>query len=145
LKAVAPSDHDRALRRLDAALVEENRLGRRLGAAVGASTKFGIYVRLRDAADQVRARKAWVNWIDDKGYRGLNAGPFELLAESRENSLRKRTGKVRSLTPTERPYTATPDAPRRDEMNRADVQRRVDQIIKYMRQPGSRQGGAEDG
>ena len=35
----------------------------------------------RAAGDQVTAREAWVHWVDDEGYRGLNAGPFELLAE----------------------------------------------------------------
>ena len=60
-----------------------NRLGERFDAAVGTSTEFGAYVRLRAAGDQVTAREAWVNWVDDEGYRGLNAGPFELLAESR--------------------------------------------------------------
>jgi len=52
-------------------------------AAAGTSTELGAYVRLRAASDQVSAREAWVNWVDDEGYRGLNAGPFELLAENR--------------------------------------------------------------
>jgi hypothetical protein len=72
-----------AVQRLEAALVEQDRLGERLGAAIGTSTEFGAYVRLRAAGDQVTAREAWLNWVDDEGYRGLNAGPFELLAESR--------------------------------------------------------------
>ena len=71
------------MQRLEAALLEQNRLGERFDAAVGTSTEFGAYVRLRAADDQVRAREAWVNWVDDESYRGLNAGPFELLAESR--------------------------------------------------------------
>jgi hypothetical protein len=80
---MASEERDRALQRLAAALVEQDRLGERFDAAVGKSTEFGAYVRLRAAADQVTARQAWVNWVDDEGYRGLNAGPFELLAESR--------------------------------------------------------------
>jgi hypothetical protein len=80
---MASREHDRAVQRLEAALLEQNRLGERLGAAIGTSTEFGAYVRLRAAGDQVRAREAWVNWVDDESYRGLNAGPFELLAESR--------------------------------------------------------------
>ena len=62
-------------------------LGERFDAAVGTSTEFGAYVRLRGAGDQVTAREAWLNWVDDEGYRGLNAGPFELLAESRATRL----------------------------------------------------------
>jgi hypothetical protein len=80
---MASKECDRARQRLEAALVEQDRLGERFDAAVGTSTEFGAYVRLRAAGDQVTARAAWVNWVDDEGYRGLNAGPFELLAESR--------------------------------------------------------------
>jgi hypothetical protein len=80
---MASREHDSAVQRLEAALVEQNRLGERLDAAIGTSTEFGAYVRLRAAGDQVRAREAWVNWVDHESYRGLNAGPFELLAESR--------------------------------------------------------------
>ena len=80
---MASEEHDRALQRLEAALAEQHRLGERFDAAIGMSTEFGAYVRLRDAGDQVTAREAWLNWVDDEGFRGLNAGPFELLAESR--------------------------------------------------------------
>jgi hypothetical protein len=87
LRTIASKERDRASQRLEAALVEQNRLGERFDAAVGTSTEFGAYVRLRGAGDQVRAREAWLNWVDDEGYRGLNAGPFELLAESRPTRL----------------------------------------------------------
>jgi hypothetical protein len=87
LRTIASKERDRASQRLEAALVEQNRLGERFDAAVGRSTEFGAYVRLRGAGDQVRAREAWVHWVDDEGYRGLNAGPFELLAESRATRL----------------------------------------------------------
>jgi hypothetical protein len=80
---MASEDRDRAMQRLEAALVEQDRLGERFDAAVGTSTELGAYVRLRAAGDQVAAQRAWLNWVDDEGYRGLNAGPFELLAESR--------------------------------------------------------------
>ena len=80
---MASEEHDRALQRLEAALVEQHRLGERFDAAIGTSTEFGAYVRLREAGEQVTAREAWLNWVDDEGFRGLNAGPFELLAESR--------------------------------------------------------------
>ncbi len=89
---MASQEHDRALQRLEAALVKQNRLGERFDAAVGTSTEFGAYDRLSAAADQVTARETWVNWVDDEGYPGLNAGPFELLAERRENSLQMGEG-----------------------------------------------------
>jgi hypothetical protein len=85
---MASREHDSAVQRLEAALVEQDRLGERFDAAVGTSTEFGAYVRLRAAGEQVRAREAWVDWVDDESYRGLNAGPFELLAERCETGLR---------------------------------------------------------
>jgi hypothetical protein len=81
---MATKERDRALQRLEVALVEQDRLRERFDAAVGTSTEFGAYVRLRAAGDQVAAREAWVSWVDDERYRGLNAGPFELLAESHQ-------------------------------------------------------------
>jgi hypothetical protein len=134
---MASQEHDRALQRLEAALVEQNRLGERFDAAVGTSTESGAYVRLRAAADRVTAREAWVNWIDDEGCRGLNAGPFELLAESRENSHPKRTER----SSTERHRTATRAARRRGEINRADGDRRVEQTIKSGRELGAHRVG----
>ena len=74
--------HDSAVQRLEAVVAEQDRLNQRYNAAIGTSTELGAYVRLRAAGDQVAAREAWLHWIDDESYRGLNAGPFELLAES---------------------------------------------------------------
>jgi hypothetical protein len=84
---MASEERDRAMQRLEAALIEQDVLGERFDAAVGTSTEFGAYVRLRAAGDHVRAREAWLHWVEDESYRGLNAGPFELLAESRETRL----------------------------------------------------------
>jgi hypothetical protein len=75
-------EHDGAAQRLDTALVEQHSLSDRYEAAIGTPSELGAYVRLRAAGDRVAARQAWLNWIDDEAYRGLNAGPFELLAES---------------------------------------------------------------
>jgi hypothetical protein len=127
---MASQERDSAVQRLEAALVEQDRLGKRFDAAVGTSTEFGAYVRFRAAADQVTAREAWVNWVDDEGYRGLNAGPFELLAESRAKSLLKRTGRLRAMTSTERQPTTTRAARRRGGLHRADGDRRVGQAVK---------------
>lgn len=74
-------EHDSAVRRLEAVLTEQNRLSQRHEAAIGTSTEQGARIELRAADDQVAAREAWLHWVDDESYRGLNAGPFELLAE----------------------------------------------------------------
>jgi hypothetical protein len=81
-------ERDSAVQRLQTARVEQDRLRERFDAAVGTSTEFGAHVRLRAAGEQVTAREAWFNWVDDESYRGLNAGPFELLAESHETRVR---------------------------------------------------------
>ena len=73
--------HDSAVQRLEAVVAEQDRLNQRYDAAIGTSTELRAHVRLRAAGDQVAAREAWLHWIDDDSYRGLNAGPFELLAE----------------------------------------------------------------
>ena len=73
--------HDSAVHRLDMALAEQDRLGTSFDAAVGTSTEFGAYVRLRRASEQVAARQKWLTWVDNESYRGINAGPFELAAD----------------------------------------------------------------
>ena len=75
-------EHDSAEQRLEAVLAEQDRMSQRYDAAIGTSTELSAHVRLRAAGDQVAAREAWLHWVDDESYRGLNAGPFELLAES---------------------------------------------------------------
>jgi hypothetical protein len=86
-------ERDCATRRLEAALVEQHRLAECFEAAIGTSSELGAYVRLRAAGDEVRAREAWANWVGDDGYRGLNAGPFELLAEDSSARPEARTGR----------------------------------------------------
>jgi polyribonucleotide nucleotidyltransferase len=78
---MASQVHNSAVKRLESALVEQDRLGERFDAAVGTTTEFGAFIRLRAAREQVHASEAWVHWVDDRNYRGLNAGPFELRAE----------------------------------------------------------------
>jgi hypothetical protein len=114
-------ERDRAVQRLEVAVVEENRLGERFDAAIGTSTELGAYDRLRAAADQVRALEAWLNWVEDEGYRGLNAGPFELLAESSGSSLVLDDWKVDPVACTDRNRTATGPAQRRGELHRSVV------------------------
>lgn len=79
----ANQQHDSAVQRLDAALVEQDRMGERFDASVGTSTELGAYARLQAAGERVKAREAWVTWLDDESYRGINAGPFELRAETK--------------------------------------------------------------
>jgi hypothetical protein len=75
-------EHDSAVHRLDAGLVEQDRLTKSYHGAIGTSSEVGAYARLGAAGADVAAREVWLHWIDDKRYRGLNAGPYELLAES---------------------------------------------------------------
>jgi hypothetical protein len=139
---MASKERDRAVRRFEAALVEQGRLGERFEAAVGTSTKFGAYVRLAAAGDQVRALEAWLNWLDDEGFRGLNAGPFELLAESTRNSpVLEEDWKVEIMRGKERHRTATGPAQRRGELHRADGDRRVGQVIKARRELATQRVG----
>jgi hypothetical protein len=81
LMATVGMEHDRAERRLGAALAERHSSSDRFDAAVGRSARLIAAVALHAADQEVAARDAWLRWVDDDGYRGLNAGPFELLAE----------------------------------------------------------------
>jgi hypothetical protein len=81
LMATLRQEHERAERRLGAALAEQHRSSDRYDAAVGRSARLLAAVGLHAADQEVAARDAWLRWVDDDGYRGLNAGPFELLAE----------------------------------------------------------------
>jgi hypothetical protein len=80
LMSTLGQEHDRAEQRLHAALVEQDRSHERYDAAVGGSALLLAAVGLHAADQEVAARDAWLRWVDDDGYRGLNAGPFELRA-----------------------------------------------------------------
>jgi hypothetical protein len=80
-EATMGKEHDRAERRLGAAFAEQHRARERYDAAVGRSAQLLAAVGLHAADQDVAARDAWLRWVDDDRYRGLNAGPFELLAE----------------------------------------------------------------
>jgi len=73
-----------AVQRLEAGLREQDRLGDRFAAAIGTSSEIGMYERLRAAGARVAAHETWLHWVDDEDFRGLNAGPFEVLAETRQ-------------------------------------------------------------
>ena len=76
------SEHDSALRRLEAAVEDQDRSRAHYQAAIGTSSELGAYSRLRAAGEQVAARGAWLDWVDDDNYRGVHAGPFSLRAEN---------------------------------------------------------------
>jgi hypothetical protein len=79
----AHTAHEDAVQRLEAGLLEQDRCSERYDAAIGTSSELSAYARLRAAGARVAAHENWLHWVDDESYRGLNAGPFELLAESR--------------------------------------------------------------
>ena len=82
--AMGSEEHNSAVQRLNSEVFEEARLAERRDAAVGTTGDLAARVELLEAGNRVAAREAWLNWVDDDGYHGLNAGPFELLAESSE-------------------------------------------------------------
>ncbi len=73
-------EHDRAERLLGSARAEQRRSSDSYDAAVGGFARLHAAVGLHAADQEVAARDAWLRWVDDDGYRGLNAGPFELRA-----------------------------------------------------------------
>jgi hypothetical protein len=77
---VLGQEHDRAEGRLRAALADQRRARERYDVAVGGSARLLAAVNLHAADQDVAARDAWLRWVDDDGYRGRGAGPFELRA-----------------------------------------------------------------
>jgi hypothetical protein len=73
--------HHGAVRRLRAAIADQDRLTYQYEAAIGTSTEATADVARHGADEQVMARDAWLKWVDDDEYRGLNAGPFTLRRE----------------------------------------------------------------
>jgi len=57
--------HDAAVVRLETALVEQTRSGGRYSSALGTTNELGAYVRLQGASDEVAARQAWLDSVDD--------------------------------------------------------------------------------
>jgi hypothetical protein len=75
------TEHDRAAQRLEAALAEQHRLSDRRDEATGGPADLVAEVALHAADQEVAARETWLKWVDDDGYHGLNAGPFDLRRE----------------------------------------------------------------
>lgn len=80
---MANTAHEDAVQRLEVGLLDQERCSERYEAALGTSAEMSAYARLRAAGARVAAHETWLHWVDDESYRGLNAGPFELLAERR--------------------------------------------------------------
>jgi hypothetical protein len=59
-------EHDSAVRSLTAALEDQDRSSERYDAAVGTSTELRAYASLCAAGDEVAARGAWLDWVDDQ-------------------------------------------------------------------------------
>jgi anti-sigma regulatory factor (Ser/Thr protein kinase) len=70
LQEAADHVHDSAVRRLDEALAEQDRLGERFDAAVGTLTELEASARLKGADEQVTARRAWVSWVEHESVAG---------------------------------------------------------------------------
>jgi hypothetical protein len=73
--------HDGAVRRLRAAIAEQDRLTYAYEAAVGTSAEPTADAARRGADERVMARDAWLKWVDEDDYRGLDAGRFSIRRE----------------------------------------------------------------
>lgn len=59
-------ERERARRRLDDALEEEERSAARFTAAEGTEAELGAHVQLRDAQEEVAARDRWLEWAESE-------------------------------------------------------------------------------
>jgi hypothetical protein len=76
--------HKRGEELLGEALADQRRAVERYEAATGHPGHLVAEVAVHAADQEVAARQAWLRWVDDEHYHGLNAGPFELFAEDSE-------------------------------------------------------------
>src|SRR5215216_3457557 len=104
-----------AVQRLEAGLREQDRLGDRYDAAIGTSSEIGAPLGRRRGLP--RAQRGTV--------RGARRGP--------RSSVRTGLGRLKIMTSRTRNRTTTAPARRRDELHRADGDRRVGQIVKARR------------
>ena len=56
--------HDSAIKRLHAAVNEQNRVSDSYDVATGTSNELSAYVKLRAADDEVTARGHWLEWLE---------------------------------------------------------------------------------
>ena len=71
-----------ARQRLEAAQKEQDGSRQCYERALGTATEWDARTQMCAAGELVSARRAWVHWLEDERYRGLNAGPFSLREES---------------------------------------------------------------
>ena len=62
--------HEDAVRRLEAGLLEQGRLGDRYADAIGTSSEIGAYDRLRAAGARVAAHETWLHCVEDQAIPG---------------------------------------------------------------------------
>ena len=65
MTATTDDAHEAADVRLETALVEQTRSGGRYRSALGTTNELGAYVRLQGASDEVAARQAWLDSVDE--------------------------------------------------------------------------------
>jgi hypothetical protein len=82
--AKAAEAHRRGEESLSAALAGQRRSIERYETATGRPGHLVAEVAVHAADQEVAAREAWLRWVDDERYHGLNAGPFELFSEGSE-------------------------------------------------------------
>jgi glycerol-3-phosphate O-acyltransferase len=73
--------HDGAARRQRAAIAEQDRLTYLYEEAIGTSAEVTADAARRGSDEQVRARDAWLKWVHEDNYQGLNAGPMPVRRE----------------------------------------------------------------
>jgi hypothetical protein len=83
--AIPSVEHDRAVERLDSAVTERTRRTDDYVAAAGTDGELSASVALYAATEDVAARDAWLKWVDDESYHGLNAGPFAVRSEDEDS------------------------------------------------------------
>lgn len=82
--------HDDAVRRLERALVEQERRRRQYEAAVETSLEPNAYAQLCEANERVATRARWLQWIDqcwDRGWTGAGARTVTRGASASARSL----------------------------------------------------------
>jgi hypothetical protein len=61
-----PDEHDRATKRLEAAMAAERALGEKYERAMGSAQELPAFVRFREARRRVSACGKWLQWVEDE-------------------------------------------------------------------------------
>ena len=91
-------EDESALRRLEAALAEQDRLSGRYEAAKGTANELSASVRLRAVRAEVVARQRWLEWIGSDGDFALaDPTPVEISPDSTRRARRRLARRRRSF------------------------------------------------